>query len=171
MPTQQGTDATKEAMAAHLGDETFMTAAELRSYMNATAMAKASKEIDAMSRADEARKELIKSLSTLLDLSPERLQAITSALLHKLRVAAERGDTELMVMRFPSALCTDGGRAINNSEAAWPETLVGRPRQAYELWRDRLRPGGYRLKAMIVDWPGGMPGDVGFFLEWGDTHH
>ncbi len=74
-----------------------------------------------------------------------------------------------MVMRFPSALCTDKGRAINNYEHGWPDTLIGRPRQAYELWHDRLQPAGYRLKAMIVDWPGGMPGDVGFFLEWGET--
>jgi hypothetical protein len=25
------------------------------------------------------------------------------------------------------------------------------------------------LKAMIVEWPGGLPGDVGFFLQWGDA--
>ena len=51
----------------------------------------------------------------------------------------------------------------------WPETLTGRPRQAYEFWRDQLRPAGYRLKAMIVEWPGGLPGDVGFFLQWGEA--
>jgi hypothetical protein len=22
---------------------------------------------------------------------------------------------------------------------------------------------------MIVDWPQGMPGDIGFFLTWGDS--
>src|SRR4029453_4581923 len=42
-------------------------------------------------------------------------------------------------------------------------------RQAYEFWRDQLRPAGYRLRAMIVEWPGGLPGDVGFFLRWGDA--
>jgi hypothetical protein len=72
-----------------------------------------------------------------------------------------------MVMRFPCELCTDKGRAINNAEAGWPETLIGRPRQAYEFWRNELQPAGYRLTAMIVEWPGGLPGDVGFYLGWG----
>ena len=92
-----------------------------------------------------------------------------ASLLHKLRSAAQRGASELMVMRFPCSLCTDKGRAINNADKDWPETLTGRPRQAYEFWRDQLRPAGYRLKAMIVEWPGGLPGDVGFFLQWGDA--
>ena len=60
-------------------------------------------------------------------------------------------------------------RAINNADKDWPETLTGRPREAYEFWRDHLRPKGYRLKAMIIEWPGGLPGDVGFFLQWGDA--
>ena len=76
-----------------------------------------------------------------------------------------------MVLRFPCALCTDKGRGINNADKDWPETLTGRPRQAYKFWRDHLRPAGYRLKAMIIEWPGGLPGDVGFFLQWGDAKH
>jgi hypothetical protein len=27
----------------------------------------------------------------------------------------------------------------------------------------------HSLKAMIVDWPAGMPGDIGFFLSWDDA--
>jgi hypothetical protein len=88
--------------------------------------------------------------------------------MNKLRTSAQRGETELLVMRFPVALCTDRGRALNNSDSDWPDTLTGRPRQAYELWRDQLRPAGYKLKAMIIEWPGGLPGDVGFFLKWGE---
>ena len=158
-----------EPAAAHeLGDESFMSAADLRAYMTEMDMAKAMKEVDAMDRAEKARNELIKSLSTPIDVTPEKIKEVTATLLRKLRGAARRGVGDLMVMRFPSALCTDRGRAINNSEPDWPETLTGRPRQAYEFWRDHLRPAGYRLKAMIVEWPGGLPGDVGFFLQWGD---
>jgi hypothetical protein len=163
---------TKPAKAApeqQLGDETFMSAEELRKYMTEVEMAKASTQFGGIDRAEKARAELIEALSTPIELTPEKLQEITKSLLHKLRVAAERGRDELMVMRFPNTLCTDKGRALNNSEAGWPETLTGRPRQAYELWRDHLRPAGYRLKALIVDWPRGLPGDVGFFLSWGDT--
>ena len=157
-----------ETRAAHeLGDESFMSAADLRAYMAEMEMANALKEGDDTDRAEKARQELMKSLST--EVPPEKLPEVKASLLHKLRSAAQRGASELMVMRFPTALCTDKGRAINNADKDWPETLTGRPRQAYELWRDQLRPAGYRLKAMIVEWPGGLPGDVGFFLQWGDA--
>jgi hypothetical protein len=152
-----------------LGDETFMSAAELRNYMKEVEMATASKAVGGMDRAEQARAELIKSLSVPIEVTPEKLREVTKSVLHKLREAAKRGATELMVMRFPNTLCMDKGRAINNSEQDWPDTLIGRPRQAYEFWRDHLRPADYRLKAMIVDWPGGLPGDVGFFLSWGDS--
>jgi hypothetical protein len=29
-----------------------------------------------------------------------------------------------------------------------------------------FRPRGYKLKVQIVDFPNGMPGDVGMFLTW-----
>ena len=161
------TKAVKSAAALELGDESFMSAADLRTYMDEMDMAKAMKEVDAMDRAEKARNELIKTLSTPVD--AERLKEVKASLQSKLRGAAQRGVSELMVMRFPTALCTDKGRAINNSDKDWPDTLTGRPRQAYEFWRDQLRPAGYRLKAMIVEWPGGLPGDVGFFLHWGDA--
>jgi len=153
--------------ADQLGDETFMSASDLRDYMTEMEMARVSKELERMSRADKARDGLLKQLAEPVDLTPERRRQIVQSLQVKLRAAAECGSSELMVMRFPTALCTDMGRAINNGDKDWPETLTGRPRQAYELWRDQLRPAGFNLSAMIVEWPGGLPGDVGFFLRWG----
>ncbi|MGO4704248.1 hypothetical protein AB4072_00525 [Microvirga sp. 2MCAF38] len=155
--------------ASELGDETFMSAADLRNYMSEIQMARASKSVDAMDRASHARANLVKTLAAPIDLTEERLTEITQNLLLKLRAAAGRGETELMVMRFPVDLCSDRGRAINNADDEWPNMLTGRPRQAYELWRDQLKPAGYKLKAMIIDWPGGLPGDVGFFLNWGKS--
>jgi hypothetical protein len=152
-----------------LGDETFMSADDLRNYMTEMQMAKAMTSVDGMDRAEKARQDLTKRLAEPIDLTPERLKEILQPLKAKLRLAAERGQTELMVMRFPNAICTDHGRAINNADPTWPETLTGRPRQAYELWRDQLRDAGFKLSAMIIEWPGGLPGDVGFFLKWGDT--
>ena len=151
-----------------LGDETFMSAEDLRNYMTEMQMAKATTSVDGMDRAGKAREELIKRLAEPLDLTPERLKEILEPLQAKLRAAAARGQTELMVMRFPNTLCTDKGRALNNADPTWPQTLTGRPRQAYELWRDHLRAAGFRLNAMIIEWPGGLPGDIGFFLRWGE---
>lgn len=165
------TMAAGEHAGQELADETFMSAADLRTYMTEMQMAKASMSVDGMDRADKARQDLIKRLSEPVDLTPERRKEIAHALQTKLKAAAQRGDTEVMVMRFPNALCTDKGRAINNSDPSWPETLTGRPQQAYKLWHDHLKDAGYRLSAMIIEWPGGLPGDVGFFLKWGETKH
>jgi hypothetical protein len=158
-----------EKAQQELGDETFMSAADLRTYMTEMQMANAMKSVGGMDKAGKAREDLIKRLAEPLDLTPERLKEVLQPLKSKLRAAAERGQTELMVMRFPNELCTDKGRAINNADPTWPETLTGRPRQAYELWQNQLRAAGFRLSAMIIEWPGGLPGDVGFFLKWGEA--
>jgi len=154
------------ASASVLADESFMSADDLRSYMTDLQMAKASKVLDAMDKAEEARKKLVSSLQQEIAVTPEKIAEIKRSLATKTRAAAERGEKEVLVMRFPSALCTDKGRAINNAEPDWPTTLTGRPRQAYEFWKEHLQPAKYKLRAMIVEWPGGMPGDIAFFLSW-----
>lgn len=158
--------ATHNTAASALGDESFMSADDLRAYMTELEMAKASKMLGAMDKADEARKKLIAVLREEIDVTPEKIAEIKQSLANKTRAAAGRGETEVLVMRFPSALCTDKGRAVNNAEADWPATLTGRPRQAYEFWVEHLRPSKYKLRAMIIDWPGGLPGDIAFFLSW-----
>ena len=80
--------------------------------------------------------------------------------------AAERGEREVLAIRFSSEYCTDGGRAINSFEHDWPRTLTGFGKCAYEFWQKELEPQGYKLRAQIMDFPGGMPGDVGMFLKW-----
>ena len=72
----------------------------------------------------------------------------------------------VMALRFPSDWCTDKGRAINNFEPNWPETLTGFAKRAYDYYEKELRPAGYRVRAQILDFPGGLPGDVGIFLSW-----
>ena len=81
--------------------------------------------------------------------------------------AANNDLTEVFIGRFPNTLCTDHGRAINQQEVGWEKTLTGLPKELYEFWRQHLRPHGYRLKCQIVDFPGGMPGDIGITLSWG----
>ena len=155
--------------AQELGDETFMSATELRDYMMETVRAKASKGAGSAGQSEKAREELIRSLLQPVAVTPEKIAEVKTRVLSQLRSAARRGDKEVLVMRFPNALCTDKGRALNNLEKGWPSTLVGRPLQAFEFWRDHLQPQGYSLKAMIVDWPQGMPGDIGFFVGWDDS--
>ena len=80
--------------------------------------------------------------------------------------AVKDGKFEAMVYSFPSDLCTDSGRAINNNDPRWPETLQGKAKEFFERYEKFGKPQGYRLKAMVINFPGGIPGDIGFFLNW-----
>ncbi|HQT77346.1 MAG TPA: hypothetical protein PLD10_09880, partial [Rhodopila sp.] len=77
-----------------------------------------------------------------------------------------RGEHEVLLLRFPSAQCSDGGRAINVGSDAWPETLTGEAADLYRVWRDELQPKSFQLKARILDYPGGNLGDAGLILSW-----
>lgn len=82
------------------------------------------------------------------------------------RIAAKNGQTQLQVLTFPSSYCTDGGRRINIADPEWPSTLTGFAKKAYDFYVKELKPLGFKAYAEIISFPGGMPGDVGFYLKW-----
>jgi CBS domain-containing protein len=88
-------------------------------------------------------------------------------LVHEARTAAEQGLKEFLLLRFPSQLCSDGGRAVNVPDPGWPATLRGEAAEIYLRWSHDLKPQGFHLAARVVDFPDGMPGDIGLFLVWG----
>lgn len=116
----------------------------------------------ARSTVEDAHRARMDLLKQRRELTPEMVQRA----LQRWQTAASQGVTEVELLRFPSGLCSDDGRAINNSEPDWPRTLVGVPAQIYEIWEENLKPRGFRLKAMVVDFPDGKPGDIGMFLSW-----
>jgi predicted RNA polymerase sigma factor len=81
--------------------------------------------------------------------------------------AVGSGLTEIQVYRFPNKLCTDHGRAINQQEPGWEQTLTGVPKEIYQLWEKYFKARGYKLRVEIVSFPGGMPGDIAMTLRWG----
>ena len=52
-------------------------------------------------------------------------------LIHGARTAAEQGLKEYQLLRFPSQLCSDGGRAVNAPDPDWPTTLRARRRKFF----------------------------------------
>ncbi|HEX3520570.1 MAG TPA: hypothetical protein VHT52_00585 [Stellaceae bacterium] len=123
----------------------------------------AAEELRRMKEQEEKQKAVMAEFHAPPDRTPEQLMQLVMQLITR---AAERGETEVQVYRFPNELCTDRGRRINNSEPDWEQTLEGRPKLGYEFWRDHLRPLGFGLNAAVLDYPGGMPGDISFFLSW-----
>ncbi len=83
------------------------------------------------------------------------------------RRAAIAGFKEYTLLRFPSRLCWDGGRAINAPDPHWPDSLRGEARDVYERWRGELEPSGFGLAAQIISFPDGIPGDAALVLIWG----
>ena len=126
----------------------------------------AAKDDEALRHQAEADRELEKLFRQHLEeqVSQKELDDIRQ----KIMRATNQGKMEVEVMRFPSKLCTDKGRAINNVEPNWPGTLQGKPKSFYDFFLERGRPQGFKLKAMIVDFPGGVPGDVGLVVSWAD---
>ncbi len=84
-----------------------------------------------------------------------------------IRRAVVNGLTEVQIYTFPTSLCTDRGRAISNQRSGWERTLTGIPKEIFQLWTDHLQPRGYRIRYQIIDFPGGMPGDIAITLSWG----
>ncbi len=113
---------------------------------------------------DTEKKALIDQLRKPSGLSDEEVVKRASAIIQR---AVSNGLTEVQVYRFPNELCTDRGRAINQMEPGWENTLTGIPKEIFEFWRRHLRERGYKLRVQIVDFPGGLPGDVGMTLSWG----
>ena len=123
----------------------------------------AAKDSKARHQAELDKKALLDQLTNPSGLSDD--EAIQRAL-KMIENAARNRLKEVQVYRFPYQLCTDNGRAINQMEAGWPETLTGVPKEIYQLWERHFREKGYKLRAEIVDFPNGMPGDVALTLAW-----
>jgi hypothetical protein len=88
-------------------------------------------------------------------------------MLSEARLAAQRGEEEHLLLRFPGALCSDHGRAVNAPDPSWPTTLRGIAAQVFLRWKNELRDRGFGLHARVVEFPDGVPGDIGLFLAWG----
>jgi hypothetical protein len=139
------------------------TATEMMEKLALAEGEKASQAAQKHTLAEAEKKALLDKLTKPSGVSDEEA-------LKRVRIIVERavsnGLTEVQVYRFPNALCTDHGRAINQQEPGWEKTLTGLPKEMYEFWDRQLRPLGYKLKVQIIDFPDGIPGDVGITLKW-----
>jgi hypothetical protein len=141
--------------------EGMITPDQLRRIAEEKEMAQLREALEKKRKADEAQDQ-VRDAFMAQDIHPD----VFARLSRVVKAAAERGEREVLALRFPSTYCTDGGRAINSFEPDWPKTLTGFAKRAHEFWQKELEPQGYKVRAQIMDFPGGMPGDVGIFLKW-----
>ncbi|MBI5260685.1 MAG: hypothetical protein HY852_02560 [Bradyrhizobium sp.] len=145
-------------------DQLLPTAKDIQKQAALNEAEKAEEQARQTAAADAEKRALLDELKKPSGLSEEEKIRRASNVIQR---AVRNGLHEVQVYRFPNALCTDRGRAINQQEPGWEKTLTGLPKEMYQLWYDYLRPRGYKIAFQIIDFPGGMPGDIGITLKWG----
>jgi hypothetical protein len=145
-------------------DDALPSALDCRKQSALMEAEKASEYMRKRQAAEAEKKELLDRLAKPSGVSDEERMKRAAAIIKR---AVSNGLTEVEVSRFSNKLCTDGGRAINQQEPGWENTLTGLPKELYQFWKVHLQPRGYRLKYQIADWPNGMPGDISITLAWG----
>ena len=144
-------------------DDLLPSALDLKKNIALEEAAKAAAEMRKRAEAEAEKKALIDQLTKPSGVSEEEAVRRGAAIIQR---AAKNGLTEVQVYRFPNQLCTDRGRAINQQEPGWESTLTGVPKEIHALWARYFRDRGYKLRVQIIDFPGGMPGDIGMTLVW-----
>ncbi len=140
------------------------TAKQLKQQIALKEAQKANSAVREKVAADAEKRALMEKLSKPSGVSDDERLERAIAIINR---AANNGASEVEVARFPNTLCTDRGRAINQQEGGWETTLTGVPKELYDFWQKYLRANGFKLRVQIVDFPGGVPGDIGMTLSWG----
>ena len=155
------TKAADPKAAGSLGE--LPTAKDLMQQVALKEAEKASAAMRERTAGETEKQALLEKLSKPSGVDAKERLARATAIIKR---AAGNGLTEVEVGRFPKELFTDRGRAINQMEPGWENTLTGLPKELLEFWREFLKPHGYKRKVQVVDFPGGIPGDIGMTLSW-----
>ena len=144
-------------------DQLLPTAQEIQKQAAMQEAVKAEEHAQRLVAVEAEKRALIERLSKPSGLSEDEKVKLASTVIQR---AVRNGLSEVQVYRFPKSICTDYGRAINQQEPGWEKTLTGVPKELFEFWQKYFRPRGYKLRFQIIDFPGGVPGDVGVTLSW-----
>jgi hypothetical protein len=124
----------------------MVTPHELRRIADEQEMAKAREALEKKRKMEQEHDHLRDAFMSQ-QIHPEVFERVSRVV----RGAAERGEREVLALRFSSEYCTDGGRAINSFEPDWPEP--------HRLRQARLRVRAERARAARL--PAARP-DCGF---------
>ena len=127
---------------------------ELQQKIALAEAAKASAAMKAHEAAEKEKQELLDRLTRPSGLSDDQVVEKASIIINR---AVENGLTSVQVFRFPHTICTDNGRAINQAEAGWEQTLTGIPKEIYEFWKRQLQPQGYHIPTRSSTIPAACP--------------
>jgi hypothetical protein len=132
--------------------ERLITPDELRRITEEKEMEKMREALEKKRKMDEERHHFHDTfMHQDIPRDDPRARARFSALV---RGAAERGEREVLALRFPSEYCPEGGRAINNFEPDWPETLTGFAQRGLRVLAEGARAAGLQAARPDHGFPG-----------------
>ncbi len=140
---------------------TGLSAGRFRDLVVASEQHKADEETEARRVRGVERQRQVSAV-----LEQRMTNAAWQQLIRHAELAAEHGEKELLLLRFPSGACSDGGRAIANVEAGWEQTLRGEAAEIYTRWEHDLKPKGFGLAAPTLSFENDRIGDFGLVLTW-----
>ena len=139
----------------------IVTPDELRKLQDERDTVAAREAMEKKRRAEKEQQDLHEAFMNR-KIGPEAIERFNAAV----RNAAEQGRHEIMIGQFPASWCSDGGRRINNYLEDWPDSLQGVAREVYDYQSKNLAPLGYKMRVEVLNFPGGVPGDIGIFFRW-----
>lgn len=140
------------------------TAKDLQARIAQAEGEKAAAAVKAHAAAEAEKQAFLDRITKPSGMSDDQIVERASHIINR---AVENGLTSVQVFRFPNHLCTDNGRAIDQAELGWENTLTGIPKEIYQFWKRQLEARGYRIHYEVIDRPGGLRGDIGIVLSWG----
>ena len=102
-------------------DDDFPSAKECMKTIAVAEAEKASEYMRRQAAAEAEKKALVERFEKPSGVSDEERLKRAKAIVKR---AVNNGMTEVQVIRFPNTLCTDNGRAINQMEPGWENTLT-----------------------------------------------
>jgi CBS domain len=104
------------ASASHGGTENTLSATDFRELIAGFEHQKVERQDEARHAAEERRHQKVKEL-----IDQHIAAGDWNAIIHRAREAAEHGEKEVMLLRFPSDLCTDQGAGDQRAAARLAE--------------------------------------------------
>ena len=142
---------------------TLPTAKEIMEQIALKEAEKASAAARELSAADAEKKALIEKFSKPSGVSDEERLARAAAIIKR---AANNGLTEIEDHTFSKCTMYRSWTSHKSTRAGLGKTLTGYPKELYDFWEKHLKARGYKVGFQIVDFPGGLPGDIGITLRW-----
>src|SRR3954454_18331014 len=125
-------------MSAKL-DDLIPSATQIRKEAALREAEKADEYVRRAAAAEAEKRALIEQFCRPSGKTEEEKITLASTVIQR---AVRNGLTEAQVYRFPNSLCTDKGRAINEMEKDWENTLQEIASTGDQLSSDYLRPRG-----------------------------